>query len=155
MLFDTFHRKILSLLQRDCRQSLATLAEEAGLSTTPCWRRIKDLEGAGVIRGYAALVDRRKVGLNVCVFVQIRLERLVPDLIERFTRDVSALSEVVEAYETSGEYDFILKVVVPDIDAYNAFQHAKLVRIAGVAQYNSTIALREVKYETALPIDSA
>lgn len=150
---DRYGKALLNELQRDSRQSLAELAEKVGLSATPCWRRLKELEDQGVIQRYTALLDRKKLDLGVCAFVNVRMNHVGEDAVERFIRDVIILPQVLEIYETSGEYDFLLKVVATSIEAYNEFQHKVLLKIPGIAQMNSSFAMREIKYETALPVD--
>lgn len=150
---DRYGRALLNELQRDSRQSLAELAEKVGLSATPCWRRLKELEEQGVIQRYTALLDRKKLNLGVCAFVNVRMNHVGEGAVERFIRDVIVLPQVLEIYETSGEYDFLLKVVATSIEAYNEFQHKVLLKIPGIAHMNSSFAMREIKYETALPVD--
>lgn len=150
---DRYGRALLNELQRDSRQSLAELAEKVGLSATPCWRRLKELEEQGVIQRYTALLDRKKLNLGVCAFVNVRMNHVGEGAVERFIRDVIVLPQVLEIYETSGEYDFQLKVVATSIEAYNEFQHKVLLKIPGIAHMNSSFAMREIKYETALPVD--
>jgi Lrp/AsnC family leucine-responsive transcriptional regulator len=149
---DRYQRAILNELQRDSRQSIAELAEKVGISTTPCWRRVKELEEQGIIRRFTALLDRKKLNLGVCVFANVRLNHVTQDAVDRFVKEVFVLPQVLEIYETSGEYDFILKVVAPSIEAYNDFQHGVLLKIPGIAHLNSSFAMREIKYETALPV---
>jgi DNA-binding Lrp family transcriptional regulator len=149
---DRYGKALLNELQRDSRQSLAELAEKVGLSATPCWRRLKELEEQGVIQRYTALLDRKKLDLGVCAFVNVRMNHVGEGAVERFIRDVIILPQVLEIYETSGEYDFLLKVVATSIEAYNEFQHKVLLKIPGIAHMNSSFAMREIKYETALPV---
>lgn len=149
---DKYHRGILGELQRDCRISIADLAAKVGISTTPCWRRVKELEEQGIIRRFTALLDRKRLNLGVCAFVNVRLNHVDENAVDRFVREVLVLPQVLEIYETSGEYDFILKIVATSIEAYNDFQHKVLLKISGIAHMNSCFAMREIKYETALPI---
>lgn len=132
--------------------STAELAERVGLSQTPCWRRQKELEEHGYIKRYSAIVERRKVGLMVCCHAHVTLNRHAAGVVEQFENAIQLRSEVVECYETTGNSDYLLKVVVPDMEAYQAFLHDVLFKLEGVNQVTTAVALREVKYTTALPI---
>ncbi|MCG2582987.1 Lrp/AsnC family transcriptional regulator [Massilia sp. TS11] len=150
--FDAASRKILAELQQNCRLSNAELAEKVGLSATPCWRRQKELEDSGVIQRYAAIVNRRKLGLMVCCLAHVTLNRHAAGVVESFENAMLVRPEVVECYETTGNSDYTIKVIVPDMEAYQAFMHNVLFKLQGVAQVNTSVALREVKYQTALPV---
>jgi Lrp/AsnC family leucine-responsive transcriptional regulator len=149
---DAASLKILKLLQKNCRIAASELAEKVGLSTTPCWRRQKELEDSGVIARYAAIVDRRKVGLMVCCYAHVSLSRHAEGVVENFENAMMVRPEVVDCYETTGSADYLIKVVVPDMNAYHDFLHNVLFKLQGVAQINTSVALREVKCETALPL---
>src|SRR5918996_2446793 len=114
---DAIDRKILKCLQEDAARSVAEIAEVAGLSTTPCWRRIQNLEKAGVIRRRVALLDAQKLNVGVTVFVRIKTSQHTYEWLERFAKAVSEIEEVIEFYRMSGDIDYLLKVVVPDIAA--------------------------------------
>jgi Lrp/AsnC family leucine-responsive transcriptional regulator len=144
--------KILHELQINSRISTAELADKVGLSATPCWRRQKELEDQGYIQRYAAIVDRRKVGLLVCCLAHVSLNRHAAGIVEAFENAMRVRREVVECYETTGTSDYTVKVVVPDMEAYQAFVHNVLFKLQGVSQVNTSVTLREVKYETALPV---
>jgi DNA-binding Lrp family transcriptional regulator len=144
--------KILEILQQDSQVSTAELAEKVGISQTPCWRRQKELETDGYIQRYAAIVDRRKVGLMVCCHAHVTLNRHAAGVVEEFENAIQLRSEVVECYETTGASDYMIKVIVPDMEAYQAFLHDVLFKLKGVNQVNTAVALREVKYTTALPV---
>lgn len=144
--------KILEVLQQDSEISTAELAERVGLSQTPCWRRQKELEEHGYIERYAAIVDRRKVGLMVCCHAHVTLNRHAAGVVEEFESAIQLRDEVVECYETTGNSDYLIKVVVPDMEAYQAFLHDVLFKLKGVGNINTAVALREVKYTTALPL---
>ena len=150
---DPIDRKILQNLQRDGRTSLADLAERVGLSASPCLRRIKLLEQAGIIAGYVALVDQRKVGLPVSVFVSIRLENQREEALERFAKAITKWPEVLECYLMTGPRDYLLRVVVSDLGAYEQFLKQKLTRLDGIASIESSFALEQVKYTNVLPIE--
>lgn len=149
---DTASVRILEELQRNSELSTAELAERVGLSQTPCWRRQKELEEHGYIKRYAAIVDRRKVGLMVCCHAHVTLNRHAAGVVEEFEKAIQLRDEVIECYETTGNSDYLIKVVVPDMEAYQAFLHDVLFKLQGVGNINTAVALREVKYTTALPL---
>jgi DNA-binding Lrp family transcriptional regulator len=150
--FDRATRAILRELQQDTRLSQQALAERVGLSPTPVWRRIRELTERGVIRRWVALLDREKLGLHACVLANVSLERHVEGVVEGFERQVRACPEIVECHGITGEADYLIKVVVPDMKAYDRFLHEVVFRIPGVASIRTNVVLREVKYETALPL---
>jgi len=151
---DRIDRRILECLQRDAGLSTADIAERVGLSTTPCWRRIQNLEKSGVLRRRVALLDRERLNLGVDVFVSLRISRHDEEWLEQFTRAVDAFPEVVEFYRMSGDVDYLMRVVVSDIKAYDAF-YKRLIRHTGIADVSSSFAMERIKYTTALPLDSA
>jgi len=144
--------KILCELQKNGRISSNELAEKVGLSASPCWRRQKELEDNGTILRYTALLDRRKLGLAVVCLLHVSLLRHAEGVVEQFEEAMRLRPEVVECYETTGNSDYLVKVVVADMDAYHDFLHNVMVKLNGVSQVNTSVALREVKYETALPL---
>lgn len=144
--------KILFELQKNGRISSNELAEKVGLSASPCWRRQKELEDNGTILRYTALLDRRKLGLAVVCLLHVSLLRHAEGVVEQFEEAMRLRPEVVECYETTGNSDYLVKVVVADMDAYHDFLHNVMVKLNGVSQVNTSVALREVKYETALPL---
>ena len=150
--FDRASRRILEELQRDGRQSAQQLSERVGLSATPVWRRVKELEESGVIRRYCALVDRERLGLATCVLANVQLVRHSEGAVEEFERLARDCPEIIECYGITGEADYVIKVVVPDVKAYDRFLHEKVFVLPGVASVRSNVVLREVKYETALPV---
>lgn len=150
---DSTDRQILSLLQRDATLSTAAIAEQVGLSPTPCWRRIQNLEKAGVLRGRVALLDRKQLDLNVDVFVEIKTDRHTPEWLETFTRAIDELDEVVECYRMSGEVDYLLRVAVGDIEAYDAF-YKRLIERVEVANISSYFSMERMKYTTELPLQT-
>jgi Lrp/AsnC family transcriptional regulator len=151
---DAVDLKILARLQEDCTIPVADLAREVGLSTTPCWRRVQKLEQAGVIRGRVALLDPAKVGAGVTVFVSIVTSQHSLAWLERFHAAIVEFPEVVEFYRMSGAVDYLLRVVVPDIAAYDAFYKRLIARIE-LANVSSAFAMEEIKNTTALPLDYA
>ena len=152
---DAIDRRILTVLQEDARRPNVELAQAVGLSPSPCLRRVKHLEETGVIRAHVSLLDPAAVGLPVSVFVQITLERQVESALERFEKAMLERPEVMECYLMTGDSDYLLRIVVPDLDAYQQFVMEHLTRVAGVASIKSSFALRQVKYRTALPLDHA
>ena len=149
---DEIDRRILVELQRDGRLTNQDLAGRIGVSASPCWRRVRALEESGVIKGYAALVDPAALGLNVSVFTQVSLERQEKKALQVFEAAVGEWPEIMECYLMTGDADYLLRVVVPDLAAYERFLMARLTRIRGIASIKSSFALRSVKYRTDLPI---
>lgn len=149
---DAIDRLLLSILQENGRLPVTELAERIGLTTSPCLRRLKLLEQAGVIRGYAALVDQEKVGLPVSVFISIKLEKQREEALERFESAIRDCREVVECYLMTGSRDYLLRVVAEDLAAYERFLKQTLTRIEGVASIESSFALAQVKHANALPL---
>lgn len=150
--FDRATRMILEALQADSRLSNQALAEKVGLSATPVWRRIKELEDSGVIRRHVALADREKLGLSICVLANVSLVRHSEGAVEAFEAMVAGSPEIIECQAITGEADYVVKVVAPDMKAYDQFLQSKVFKVAGVASVRSNVVLREVKYETALPV---
>lgn len=144
--------KILAELQKNGRISSNELAEKIGMSASPCWRRQKELEENGYILRYTALIDRRKLGLAVVCLLHISLLRHTEGVVEQFEEAMRLRPEVIECYETTGSADYMVKVVVADMEAYHDFLHNVLVKLNGVSQINTSVALREVKYDTAMPL---
>jgi Lrp/AsnC family leucine-responsive transcriptional regulator len=128
-------------------------ADSVGLSATPVWRRVKELEASGVIRGYVALLDREKLGLSICVLAHVTLVRHSEGAVEQFEAMAKSSPEIMECHSTTGEGDYLIKVVAPDMKAYDRFLQDKVFKTPGVANVRSSVVLREVKYETALPVD--
>ena len=152
MTLDEIDYRILARLQDNARISNSDLAREIGLSPSPCLRRVRDLENSGAIKGYAALLEPAVVGLPVSVFVQVTLERQVETALEDFERTVLARPEVMECYLMTGDADYMMRIVVADVGAYEQFLKEHLTRAPGVASINSSFALNQVKYGTALPL---
>lgn len=152
VLLDPHSLHILAELQRDSRQTVQQLAERVGLSATPCWKRVKDMEAAGIIRGYTALVDREKVGLKQLVVVEVNLERHTEDVVQQFERAVAATPQIVRCLSTTGQADYIITVLVRDIQHYEQLLHSTLFKLPGVNHIRSSIVLKEVKFEVRLPV---
>lgn len=145
---------LLSELQRDSRQTVQQLAAAVGLSATPAWKRVKEMESAGIIRGYTALVDREKVGLALCVLAEVNLTRHNEDDVRRFEQEVLATPQIVSCYATTGQADYVLKVLVPDIKRYESFLHETAFKLPGVTHVRSSVVLKEVKAENRLPLEA-
>ena len=150
---DEIDLKILKTLQEDASTTNSDLADRVGLSPAPCLRRVRALEEQGVIRKYVTLLDPGAVNLGVTVFVQISLDLQVEDRLEKFERAIMRRPEVLECYLMTGDSDYLLRVVVPDVAAYERFLKESLTRIEGVAGIKSSFALKQVKYSTVLPLD--
>lgn len=148
---DAIDRKILFYLQQDCQIAAADLAALVGCSRTACWRRIKSMEEAGIIKKQVALLDRGKIGLPVTVFVNIKTSAHEPDWLEKFATIVDKFSEITEFYRMSGEVDYLLKVVVPDIAAYDDF-YRRLIQNISLSDVSSNFAMEEIKFTTAMPV---
>lgn len=151
---DDIDRRILQRLQQEGRLSNAELADKVGLSSSPCWRRVKALEEAGIIKSYAAQLDAKAVGLGVTVFMSVSLSTQVEKALKDFERAAAARPEVMECYLMTGDSDYLLRVVVPDLEAYERFV-MDFTKIAGIAQIRSSFALRTVKQGTPLPLEAA
>lgn len=149
---DSIDWKILATLQNNARIANVDLAEKVNLSPSPCLVRVKALERAGFIRCYATLLNTTKVGLGVIMFVQVRLERQVEPSLIAFEKAVAARPEVMECYLMTGTSDYMLRVVVADLQEYERFVTDVLSRIPGVGSIQSSVALKQVKYSTALPL---
>lgn len=148
---DSFDRKILAVLQEDASMPVAEIADAVGLSTTPCWRRIKNMEDAGVIRRRVAVLDPVKINAGVTVFVGVKAGRHAADWLDTFATAVQEIEEVIEVYRLSGEIDYLLKIVVPDIAAYDDV-YKRLIEKSDFADVSSFFAMEEVKSTTALPL---
>jgi Lrp/AsnC family transcriptional regulator len=148
---DAIDREILALLQQDASLSVAEIGHRVGLSSTPCWKRIQRLEGAGIIQNRVALIDQEKVGLGITVFVSIETGDHSQAWLDRFAREVSAMPEVMEFYRMAGDVDYMLRVVVPDIQGYDGF-YKKLIAAVPLKNVTSRFAMEKIKATTALPI---
>ena len=152
MTFDDIDRRILAYLQDEARMPNVELAEQVGLSPTPCARRVKNLEAEGVISRYVTLVDQKAVGLPVSVFVNVTLERQVEQALRVFESFITDRPEVMECYLMTGDADYLLRIVVADLDAYERFIVDHLTKVPGIANIKSSFALKQVAYKTALPV---
>ncbi|AHG45086.1 AsnC family transcriptional regulator [Rhizobium leguminosarum bv. trifolii CB782] len=152
MEFEPGDIRILKALQSEGRLTNQELAERVGMSTSPCWRRVKRLEEAGVIRGYQALVDRRAVGLGVLAFVRVQIDTHSHDEAERFEREVGELEAVIACFSVAGEADFLLQVVATDLDNYAEFAMTVIRRLPGIKEMHTMFVLKDIKASTILPV---
>lgn len=153
MELDRYDRRILEELQKDGRISNQELAERIGLSPSPCLRRVRTLEESGLIRGYYALLDAGKLGLSLMALIHISMDRHTPERFANFEEKIAALPEVLECLLITGQdADYQLKVVVKDMDAFQALLLEKITRIEGVSGVHSSFVLRRVVDQTALPV---
>lgn len=150
---DTIDRKILRALQANGKISIGELAEKVGLSPSPCARRVRLLEKTGIVKGYAAIVDQKKVGLPISAFASIKLERQREEDLDRFEEAVSRWPEVLDCYLMTGQRDYLMRIVVANLEAYERFIKDKLTRLENVASIETSFALGQVKRSEALPLD--
>ncbi|MEC8109726.1 MAG: Lrp/AsnC family transcriptional regulator [Pseudomonadota bacterium] len=151
---DQIDRQILMQLQHNAAQPVADIARKVGLSATPCWRRIQRLEETGIIRKRVALLDSKAIGVGMSVFVAVRTDQHNADWLKNFAALVADMPEVVEFYRMSGEVDYLLRVVVPDMAAYDSF-YRKLIAHVQLTDVSSSFAMEEIKFTTALPLPEA
>ncbi len=145
--------RLLELLQADARITNVALADAVNLSPAPCLHRVRDLEAAGVIRGYVTLLDPETVGLDVSTSIQVSLEKQVGSALQVFEAAIDAWPEVMECYLMTGDSDYLLRVVVPDLKALQSFIVDRLARIPNVSNIRSSVAIKQIKYKTALPVE--
>lgn len=151
MKLDAIDRKLLEMLQLDCDIPIAELAAAVQLSTTPCWRRVQRMKDAGVITGNVALVDPKSVNVGVTVFVNIKTSQHSQAWFDRFHATVASIPEVVEFYRMSGDIDYLLRIVVPDIAAYDGV-YKRLIAGTQLFDVSSSFAMEQLKFTTALPL---
>lgn len=149
---DDIDRRIIAALQADGRMTAQELADRVGLSPSPCARRVRLMEDRGVITGYSAVIDQDMVDLPISVFASIKLERQREDELERFNAAISRWPEVVDCYLMTGQRDYLLRIVVRDLHAYERFIKEKLTRLDGVASIESSFALSQIKRSNVLPV---
>lgn len=153
MKFDRYEWQILQVLQKDGQITNQDLAERIGLSTTPCWRRLNELNQSGVIRRYVALLDAKLVGIGEIAFANVTIDGRQENAMARFEEEVNRHPEVLECYTSMGDADYVLKMAVPDIAAYDRLLQTFLLKLPYVVQVRSNFALRAIKQETALPLE--
>ncbi|MQT33516.1 AsnC family transcriptional regulator [Pseudomonas helleri] len=144
--------KILAALQQDGRTTNQTLADGIGMSASPCWRRVRQLEEHKVIQGYRAVLDRRKIGLSVLVFVRVTIDRHSEVEARKFEQEVMALEDVVACYSIGGDADFLLQVVSRDLDTFADFAMSVIRRLTGIKEMQSMFVLKEIKPFMAYPV---
>jgi Lrp/AsnC family leucine-responsive transcriptional regulator len=147
---DLIDRKILAALRRNGRLTMNELASEVGLSASPCWTRVRRLEAAGVITGYAALIDQRAIGIANIIFVEVTLDRHDDRMLERFGEALARIPEVLDAYLVTGDYDYLVRVAVTSTEHYERFLRDSLYRIEGIRHSRSTFALRTLKQASSV-----
>jgi Lrp/AsnC family transcriptional regulator len=148
---DEIDRNLLAILQDDCTLSIAAMAEQVGLSPTPCWKRIQKLEAAGVLTRRVALLNPDSVGMGLSVFVAVEAGDHTPAWLAGFAEGVAALPEVMEVYRMAGEVDYILRVAVADMAAYDQF-YKRLIAVATLKNVTSRFAMERIKHTTAFPL---
>jgi DNA-binding Lrp family transcriptional regulator len=149
---DIYSQKILEALQEDARMTVQQISERVGLSTTPCWKRIKEMEAQGIITGYTVRVDRKKVGLGLMVLAEINVTQYTEKAVAEFIAAVQATPQIVNCYSTTGTSDYVLTVMVQDIDVYEHFLMQTLFKLPAVSHVRSSIVLRDIKQEAGLPL---
>jgi len=149
---DAIDRKIIAILQENAETPIQAIADRVNLSTTPCWRRIQKLKEAGIIRKQVALCDPAALNVGVTVFISIRTNQHSQDWLNKFAQHVTDIPEVIEFYRMSGDVDYLIRVVVPDIATYDMV-YKKLIRIADLYDVSSSFAMEQIKYTTALPVE--
>ena len=155
MKLDRIDRHILEILQANAHTSNLELADKVGLSPTPCARRVKQLEEAGLIKRYVTLLDRDKLGLKLTAYIGITMDRHTPERFEQFEAEVNTYPEVIECSVVTGQSaDYLIKAVVPDMQFYEQFLLGRLTRIPGVSGVHSSFQLRQVIQRTELPLDN-
>ncbi|MEM7280125.1 MAG: Lrp/AsnC family transcriptional regulator [Pseudomonadota bacterium] len=153
MELDKTDKRILGLLQRVGRLSNRELAAKVSLSPSPCWRRLKELESQGFIKGYAAMLDPEALGLGVTAFTHVSLDNHHPATLKEFHGAIMDCPEVLECHMTSGDHDYTLKVIAKDLASYQSFLSQRLMSVKGVRSVNSSFCLKQHKLTTALPIE--
>ena len=149
---DIIDQKILAILQEDASRSAAEIAEAVNLSQSPCWRRIQRLKDEGYISKTVALLDRNKLGLRAQLFVQVKVVKNDQASLDEFSQAIRAFPEVMECHVILGVFDFLLRVVTKDMEAYERFYFEKLSRVPNIREVNSVVAASEIKSTTALPL---
>lgn len=149
---DSFDLKILDLLQSDASLSTAELAERAGLSASPCWRRIQRLRDEGFVRGQVYTLNRDKLGSGMCVYSFLKMTTLSDTRRREFLNAINRIPEIMECYSVFGDMDLLIKVLAPDVHWYQNFVFTTLMKLPGVVDIRSTVTLMEFKYTTAIPL---
>ncbi len=153
ILMQRIDKTILQALQEDGRISNKDLAAQVSLSTSPCWRRVRDLEREGLVDGYVALLNREALGFGLLALVHISLDNHHAETVDAFDRAIQDWPQVLECHKISGEYDYMLKVVARDLASYDQFISMHLQQLAFIRAMNTTFSMRQPKYTTALPLE--
>ncbi|NDL65015.1 Lrp/AsnC family transcriptional regulator [Acerihabitans arboris] len=151
-MLDKTDRKLLSLLQQDCTLPLQALADAVNLTSTPCWKRLKRLEEAGIVRAKVALLDNEKLGLALTAFVLIKTQQHNSDWYHAFVAQVTGMPEVLAFYRMAGEYDYLMQVVVSDMKSYDNFYKRLVNGVPGLIDVTSSFAMEQIKNTTVLPL---
>lgn len=149
---DAKDKQLLELLQQNAMYTAAELAEKVGLTPTPCWRRVQRLEREGYIRARVALLDRDKMNVGVTVFVAVRTNQHSKEWLEKFRRAINRIPEIIEAHRLSGDIDYLLRVVVPNIHGFDAV-YKRLIEVVEFSDVSSSFSMEEIKFTTAIPVD--
>jgi Lrp/AsnC family transcriptional regulator len=147
---DSIDRKLLSLLQDDASMPLQDIAARVGLSVNPCWRRIKRMESEGIIRARVAVLDPEKVGLNVTVFVRIKIREHTSEWVKRFAAAIRSIAEIAECHRMGGDVDYMLKVIVADIAGYDRVYKQLITKVPGLADVSALFSMERIKYTTKI-----
>ncbi|KUI98311.1 Lrp/AsnC family transcriptional regulator [Vibrio sp. MEBiC08052] len=147
--------QILTLLQQDARMTNQELADQIGMSSSPCWRKVRKLEDDEIIQGYRAVLDRKKIGLGVMVFVRVTIDSHSEAEARKFEQEVTALENVVACYSIGGDADFLIQVVSHDLDSYAEFAMSVIRRLPGIKEMQSMFVLKEIKPFVSLPVGTA
>lgn len=150
---DKFDIEILQKLQQNGRISNKELAKKVNLSPAPCWRRMSALEDKGYINGYVALLSRDKIGLSITAFAHVSLDNHHTETVTAFDRAIQNWPEVLECHATSGDYDYLLKIITSDMKSYNHFLYEKLLKLAAIRSVNTSFSMMQKKMSTKLPLD--
>lgn len=149
---DATDRQLLEALQQDARTTVAELAQRVSLSASPCWRRVRQLEEAGVIEGYHAHLSRQKLGYGVTGFVHLQMANHMPDIMSAFEREVVALPQVLSCHNLSGHYDYLIEAIAPDLESFSQLVRVKIRSLPGVKEISTSFSLKEVKHAGSLPV---
>ena len=149
-MFDEIDRKIVEILQKQADKTVSEIAEAVNLSHTPCWRRIKRMEDMGFIRSRVALIDRKMANIPMTIFISVKAPRHAIEWLDEFRKQIRDIPEVMEAYRLTGDADYLLRIVVPDIETYDQV-YKNLISRLEFSDVNSSIAMEEMKFTTALP----
>jgi Lrp/AsnC family transcriptional regulator len=147
---DSIDRKLLSLLQDDASMPLQDIAARVGLSVNPCWRRIKRMESEGIIRARVAVLDPEKIGLNVTVFVRIKIREHTSEWVKRFAAAIRSIAEIAECHRMGGDVDYMLKVIVADIAGYDRVYKQLITKVPGLADVSALFSMERIKYTTKI-----